>query len=121
MFLSLLSFKAKSDIMELIIAGQAEKRQKMKKENLATVLDSLSELYIYIIEQETHRLLYFNQRVKEASPDVKVGACCSELWHENCEDCPLLSMGDQDYSHVIHYNTPFGRVVDIIANKTVWD
>ncbi|MFR3389387.1 MAG: hypothetical protein ACLTT1_00905 [[Clostridium] scindens] len=81
----------------------------MKKENLATVLDSLSELYIYIIEQETHRLLYFNQRVKEASPDVKVGACCSELWHENCEDCPLLSMGDQDYSHVIHYNTPFGR------------
>lgn len=93
----------------------------MKKENLATVLDSLSELYIYIIEQETHRLLYFNQRVKEASPDVKVGACCSELWHENCEDCPLLSMGDQDYSHVIHYNTPFGRVVDIIANKTVWD
>ena len=37
MFLSLLSFKAKSDIMELIIAGQAEKRQKMKKENLRTV------------------------------------------------------------------------------------
>ena len=64
----------------------------MKKENLATVLDSLSELYIYIIEQETHRLLYFNQRVKEASPDVKVGACCSELCFSlNIHDAQICS------------------------------
>ena len=30
----------------------------MKKENLAIMLDSLEEIAVYVIEQDTHRILY---------------------------------------------------------------
>ena len=34
----------------------------MNEGNLAKLLDALTEIGVYVIERDSHRLLYFNQR-----------------------------------------------------------
>ncbi len=51
-------------------------------------------------------------------PDVQLGVKCHELWEGTCR-LPLLTIGDRETSHSIHYNDPFGKVVDIIANRII--
>ena len=36
----------------------------MTAENLMNLLDSLTETSVYVIEEESHRLLYFNERCR---------------------------------------------------------
>ncbi|MSA02754.1 hypothetical protein GKG47_15405 [Lactonifactor sp. BIOML-A3] len=93
----------------------------MEDWNIRAMLDSLEETGVYVIEQNTHRLLYFNRRIKDVTPDVQLGVKCHELWEGTCSDCPLLTIGDRETSHSIHYNDPFGKVVDIIANRMIWN
>lgn len=93
----------------------------MEDWNIRAMLDSLEETGVYVIEQNTHRLLYFNRRIKDVTPDVQLGVKCHELWEGTCSDCPLLTIGDRETSHSIHYNDPFGKVVDIIANRMMWN
>lgn len=93
----------------------------MKKENLAIMLDSLEEIAVYVIEQDTHRILYYNKRVQDVNGNVGLGKICHEVFRENCSECPLLTIGDRRSSHVIHYRTSFGEVADVMANRTLWD
>lgn len=93
----------------------------MLKSNLEKMLDSLVEAGVYVIEQDSHRLLYFNRRVKEISPQVSLGRKCHELWAGTCSDCPLLTIGNRASNHTIHYEDPFGKVVDIMANRVLWN
>lgn len=93
----------------------------MKKENLAIMLDSLEEIAVYVIEQDTHRILYYNKRIQDVNGKVGLGKKCHEVFGENCSECPLLTIGDRRSSHVIHYRTSFGEVADVMANRTLWD
>ena len=40
----------------------------MTAENLMNLLDSLTETSVYVIEEESHRLLYFNERSRQGCP-----------------------------------------------------
>ena len=54
----------------------------MEDWNIRAMLDSLEETGVYVIEQNTHRLLYFNRRIKDAMSCGKVPvqiALCSLL------------------------------------------
>lgn len=93
----------------------------MHNDNLAAMLDSLVETGVYVIEQNTHRFLYYNKRVKEAGPGVELGKKCYEVWKGSCDQCPLIDIGDKAYNHTINCHDPFGDVVDIIANKVLWN
>lgn len=93
----------------------------MPDTNLQKALDSMKETGLYVIEQDTHKLLYFNKRVKEVSPGARLGMKCHDLWAGTCGDCPLTDMGERDFNHTIHYNDPFGEIVDISASRTLWN
>lgn len=93
----------------------------MSKDNLKGILDSLVETGVYVIRRDTHELLYFNKRVSQISPEAKLGMKCHEVWKGSCQDCPLEVIEGKDSSHTIHYNDPFGEVVDIMATKSQWD
>ena len=72
----------------------------MEDWNIRAMLDSLEETGVYVIEQNTHRLLYFNRRIKDVTPDVQLGVKCHELWEGTCSDCPLLTIGAVSYTHL---------------------
>ena len=53
----------------------------MYEKNLNTLLDALTDTSVYVIEEETHKLLYFNQRCEDTGHGcARLGRKCSEVW-----------------------------------------
>lgn len=92
----------------------------MKRTDFGSILDSFSETGIYVITQDTHEILYYNRRVQEIAPHIKIGAVCHDIWEGSCENCPLKLIGEKSTQHVISYDDPFGKMVDIIATRMMW-
>lgn len=89
-------------------------------EQLEKVLNHITSIGIYVIRRDTHEMLYFNDRVREAAPEVRIGSICHELWPNTCKNCPLRSIGDQQSHTSVSYNDPFGGMVNITATKMDW-
>lgn len=92
----------------------------MKSEDYEVILDALDTTAIYVISEEHHEILYYNQRVKDVAPGVRKGLICHELWAGKCENCPLTGIGDRKKNSVTNFNDPFGKAVDITANRIMW-
>lgn len=93
----------------------------MTQNTIEAILNNLSGTAIYVIRQDNHRILYFNDRVKEVTPDARIGSVCHELWNGTCANCPLPGLEDKEQNSTINYNDPFGEVVDISASKMMWE
>ena len=53
----------------------------MSSDNLANLLDALTETSVYVMEEPTHRLLYFNRRCRDISRGkAAIGAQCHTVW-----------------------------------------
>lgn len=92
----------------------------MQIQDYDIILNSLQETGIYVIREDNHQILYFNQRVKEVTPEVELGMVCHELWKESCASCPLQYIKNKKESRSICYSSPFGNPADITANRIVW-
>lgn len=92
----------------------------MHIEDYEKILDALQETGVYVIREDDHRILYCNRRVREVAPTAAPGAVCHELWPDRCPNCPLRSIGSRQESRSVCYNSPFGRVVDVAAIRTLW-
>lgn len=92
----------------------------MKSKDYELILDALDTTVIYVISEENHEILYYNQRVKSVAPNVTTGMICHELWAGKCGNCPLNGIGDRKKNSVTNYNDPFGKSVDIVANRIIW-
>lgn len=92
----------------------------MKSEDYEVILDALDTTAIYVISEENHEMLYYNQRVKDVAPGVRKGMVCHELWAGKCDNCPLIEIGDKEKNSVTNYNDPFGKAVDIVAKRIIW-
>lgn len=86
------------------------------------MLDALTETSIYVVEEDSHRLLYFNRRCEEIGRGrVVLGAKCHEIWPEICVQCPLHSMKSNSSSHIVCYDPLIKSNVDVTANRIKWD
>ncbi len=94
----------------------------MKSKDYELILDALDTTAIYVISEEHHEILYYNQRVKSVAPNIETGMVCHNLWAGNgkCDNCPLIGIRDRKKNSVTNYNDPFGKAVDIAANRIVW-
>ena len=94
----------------------------MTAENLMNLLDSLTETSVYVIEEESHRLLYFNERCRNTGRGrAALGVCCHEVWPELCANCPLNGLGDSGSSHMVCYDPLLKLTVDVTANRINWE
>lgn len=93
----------------------------MTTKDYKMILDSLQTTGIYVIREESHEILYYNRHVKEVAPDIKLGMVCHEVWAGSCDNCPLLHIGDKKEARSINYDDPFGEIVEITANRIMWD
>ena len=94
----------------------------MSADDLANLLDALTETSIYVIDETTHQLLYFNQRCKDTGRGrAVIGAKCHEVWPERCSDCPLDSIKDKSCSHIVCFDPLLRTTVDITANRILWE
>lgn len=94
----------------------------MSADNLTNLLDSLTETSVYVIEEDTHRLLYFNKRCQETGRQkAAIGAKCHDVWPEECANCPLHALGTGQSGHIVCYDPLLKTTVDATANRLVWD
>lgn len=84
------------------------------------ILHAIPTTGIFVIREDDHRILYYNERVREATPDIALGMPCHEIGGHSCANCPLLTIGDKEEDRSISYNSPFGDIVDIVAVRTKW-
>ena len=61
----------------------------MQIQDYDIILNSLQLTGIYVIREDNHQILYFNQRVKDVTPNVELGMVCHDLWKDACSNCPL--------------------------------
>lgn len=84
------------------------------------VLDNIASTAIFVVEQESHEVLYYNKCMEQIHPGFANGKVCSEVWNGSCINCPLKSIGDRDSNTVVNYLTPFGRAMDTSATRIMW-
>ncbi len=85
------------------------------------ILETVPTTGVFIIREDNHELLYYNERVREVAPHVHKGMPCHELGDHSCANCPLLKIGDKEKYKTLSYNNPFGDMVDIVAVRTMWE
>ena len=94
----------------------------MTAENLMNLLDSLTETSVYVIGEESHRLLYFNERCRNTGRGrAALGIRCDEVWPELCANCPLKMLGDRVSNHMVCYDPLLKLTVDVTANRINWE
>lgn len=94
----------------------------MPADNLTNLLDALTETSIYVIEEDTHRLLFFNRRCQETGRGrAECGMKCHEVWPEVCANCPLDALGDGQSSHIVCFDPLLKATVDVTASRILWD
>lgn len=89
--------------------------------HLSSILNHLAGTAIYVIRQDNHQILYYNDKVKEVTPHIEAGMVCDRLWEGSCNNCPLLTMGDKESNTTTNFEDPFGQMVDISATRMMWD
>lgn len=84
------------------------------------IIEALPATGVFVIREDNHEILYYNRRIREASPRVRKGMVCHELGGHSCANCPLLTIGDRQVNQTVCYNSPFGEIVDIQAVRMLW-
>lgn len=93
----------------------------IKMENtLEMILNHLGNTAVYVVAQDTHKILYYNEKVKRVTPEVELGKACHEVWEGYCNYCPLKGIEDKQTNSTIGYDDPFGERVDMSATKIEW-
>ncbi|WP_455594092.1 ATP-binding protein [Cloacibacillus porcorum] len=94
----------------------------MHANNLTNLLDALTDTSVYVIEEDTHRLLYFNQRCRDMGRGKAVlGAKCHDIWPEVCTNCPLAGLREDSSNHIVCYDPLLKTAIDATANRILWD
>ena len=94
----------------------------MTADNLPNLLDALTETSVYVIEEDSHCLLYFNRRCKETGRlTPEIGRPCHQVWPEHCDNCPLTALGHGQSSHILSYDPLLETTVDVTADRIIWD
>lgn len=76
---------------------------------------------IYVVREDNHQILYYNERTRQVVPHIALGVPCEEVFRGACTNCPLRSMGDRDGNAVVSHGNPFGDIVDISASRMLWN
>lgn len=93
----------------------------MTTKDYKMILDSLQTTGVYAIREKSHEILYYNRHVEEVAPNIELGMVCHEIWSGSCDNCPLLHIGNKKEARSINYDDPFGKIVEITANRIMWD
>ena len=74
------------------------------------ILDAIPNTGIYVIREDNHEILYFNERIRRMAPNVEKGTACDRMWANSCSNCPLLHMGQRQEGKSIISDNALGTV-----------
>lgn len=93
----------------------------MNSRDYEKILNTMPEIGVYVIQENTHHILYFNKRMEQICPNISEERICYEVWNGSCENCPLLFDKNKQESHSVSYNPLAGGIVDMAAARILWE
>ncbi|WP_243008943.1 hypothetical protein [Clostridium sp. AM58-1XD] len=94
----------------------------MSHDNLANLLDSLTGVSVFVIEDKTQRLLYYNQRCKDAGCGrIELGMRCQEIWPAGFVSSLLKCAEEGSSNHMVRYAPWLKCSLNITADRILWD
>lgn len=85
------------------------------------ILDNLGDTAVLVIRRDDHRVLYYNENMKKAVPEIREGQICDEIWNVSCKSFHLDEMENRKLYSAVSFDNPFGTTVDLHAIMTEWD
>ena len=89
-------------------------------DTLRAILNHLGNTAIYVIREDTHEILFYNDNVVKMMPRVALGELCHKLWNGYCDSCPLKDIGDKETHTTVDEHDPFFGVADLTATRLMW-
>ena len=97
-------------------------------DNTKNVLDSVTS-GIYVIDQETYELYYYNNVIEQVLPLKKKSGTCYECFYERtekCENCVLEQMQEKNLSNMstickVFHSASSGKDLEFNAKKMLWE
>ena len=106
-----------------LLKQRAQEKIERSARQLKAVLDH-QNLWIYVVDKETRRLVYFNHRVRESLPALKQNAPCYAVFFQHdapCKDCPLQALLDDERRTIELYSPVFQAWLKIDVAPIQWD
>lgn len=106
-----------------LVKNRSQDTAQLLSDNLRSLLDN-QNAWIYVIDPQTFRLRYLNQRVHDISPVVREGAFCYEVLHNRtacCPDCPARNIQNEGVHESFILNSHLGIYVRAEATKINWN
>ena len=92
----------------------------MEVRDYEIILNSLHTVGVFVIREDNHEILYYNKWIEDREPGIALGDVCHELWSGSCRQCPLLKIGKRKEARATIYESPFGKIIDIMATRILW-
>lgn len=92
-------------------------------ESTRNILNSLPNTMVYVIDAN-HRIVYFNDTVARAYPNVRLGVTCFEVFWGNsdiCSFCPVAKHGGGEAFTTLHNHPPFKGICEISVSGILWE
>lgn len=91
--------------------------------NFRKVFDSMKNIGIYIIEKESHTIIYCNQKFKELVPKAEVSLGCYEIGMDICGQCPLeyYESNKEKENIFLRESKVYGGMVEISVEEMLWE
>lgn len=97
-------------------------------DNTKNILDSVTS-GIYVIDQETYELYYYNNVIEQVMPLKKKYGTCYQCFYERtekCENCVLDQMQEEHLDNIntickVFHNASSGRDLEFNAKKMLWE
>ena len=92
----------------------------MDSRDYEKILDAIPTTGIYVVREDNHEILYFNERIRKMVPNVEKGMVCDTMWANSCSNCPILDIGDKKESKSILSDNVLGTM-DMEAKRMLWE
>ncbi|MDR2045216.1 MAG: response regulator [Clostridium sp.] len=88
---------------------------------LKELLDHLEEVGFFVMAPQTCELLYFNQRIKDVTPEVAVGMDCRAAWPDRCDEYLLREVEERESARLTQFDEACGEYMNFFISKVPWE
>ena len=84
------------------------------------ILDNLGDIAVLVIRRDDHRILYYNENMKKAVPEIREGQIYDEVWNVSCKNFLLDGIDNGKTYSTVSFDNSFGTTVDYHGTTAEW-
>lgn len=84
------------------------------------ILNNLGDIAVLVIRRDDHRILYYNEIMKKAVPEIREGQICDEVWTKSGKNAVLRGAENRNSSSEVNIDNPFGIDIELHVTETEW-